>query len=29
MHDFFRPHWHEPNGDKRAGFGEFSRLKTP
>jgi quercetin dioxygenase-like cupin family protein len=29
MHDFLKPHWHEPNGDKRAGFGTFSRVKTP
>jgi quercetin dioxygenase-like cupin family protein len=29
MHDYLRPHWHEPNGDKRAGFGTFSRVKTP
>jgi quercetin dioxygenase-like cupin family protein len=29
MHDFFKPHWHEPGGDKRAGFGDFERLKTP
>ena len=29
MHDFFRPHWHEPNGDRRAGFGNFDRVKTP
>lgn len=28
MHDFLKPHWHEPNGDKRAGFGAFSRVKT-
>ena len=29
MHDIFQPHWHEPTGNKRAGFGEFERLKTP
>jgi len=29
MHDYLKPHWHEPNGDKRAGFGTFSRVKTP
>jgi quercetin dioxygenase-like cupin family protein len=29
MHDFFKPHWHEPSGDQRAGFGTFERLKTP
>ncbi|HTA46293.1 MAG TPA: hypothetical protein VK789_27800 [Bryobacteraceae bacterium] len=29
MHDFFKPHWHEPSGDRRAGFGDFERLKTP
>ena len=28
MHDIFQPHWHEPTGNKRAGFGEFERLKT-
>ena len=22
-------HWHEPSGFKRAGFGKFSRPKTP
>lgn len=29
MHDIFQPHWHEPTGNKCAGFGEFERLKTP
>jgi mannose-6-phosphate isomerase-like protein (cupin superfamily) len=29
MHDFLHPHWHEPNGDRRAGFGSFERVKTP
>jgi len=29
MHDFFKPHWHEPSGDQRSGFGTFERLKTP
>ncbi len=29
MHDIFHPHWHEPTGNKRAGFGDFERLKTP
>jgi mannose-6-phosphate isomerase-like protein (cupin superfamily) len=29
MHDIFQPHWHEPTGNKRAGFGEFERLTTP
>lgn len=29
MHDDLRPHWHEPSGNKRAGFGEFDRPKTP
>src|ERR1700745_424637 len=23
------PHWHEPSGNERAGFGEFGRPKTP
>jgi mannose-6-phosphate isomerase-like protein (cupin superfamily) len=29
MHDDLRPHWHEPSGNLRAGFGEFDRPKTP
>ncbi len=22
-------HWHEPSGNKRAGFGEFKKQPTP
>jgi quercetin dioxygenase-like cupin family protein len=30
VHDFVaRPHWHEPTGDTRAGFGKFERPKSP
>ena len=30
MHDLTgQTHWHEPTGDKRAGFGKFGRPKTP
>jgi quercetin dioxygenase-like cupin family protein len=29
MHDYFKPHWHEPSGIKHAGFGTFTRNKTP
>ena len=31
MHDIVgrTTHWHEPDGDTRAGFGKFERPKTP
>ena len=30
MHDLTdKTHWHEPTGEKRAGFGKFGRPVTP
>jgi quercetin dioxygenase-like cupin family protein len=29
MHDLLKPHWHEPDGLQHAGFGRFTRVKTP
>src|SRR5205085_3945885 len=28
-HDKDQTHWHEPSGNKRAGFGEFKKQPTP
>ncbi|MES2756759.1 MAG: cupin [Pseudomonadota bacterium] len=28
-HDKDRTHWHEPSGNKKAGFGHFSKQPTP
>ena len=28
-HDKDLTHWHEPSGNKKAGFGEFRKQPTP
>ncbi|OGA95971.1 MAG: hypothetical protein A3E79_17790 [Burkholderiales bacterium RIFCSPHIGHO2_12_FULL_61_11] len=28
-HDKDQTHWHEPSGNKKAGFGEFRKQPTP
>ena len=28
-HDKDRSHWHEPAGNKKAGFGKFNKQPTP
>ena len=28
-HDKDQTHWHEPSGNKRAGFGDFKKQPTP